>query len=84
MTTEDIEGARSRLRNPTNRKNTLYVGNKIAQGGVSDTFNTPIPKKFSGRVTTLTPTPKGSDKILTAEKKTLTTFLLRKSKDFSY
>tara|TARA_R100000951_G_C2633045_1_gene178360 strand:- start:694 stop:1536 length:843 start_codon:yes stop_codon:yes gene_type:complete len=81
MTTAVIEGARSRLRNPTNRKNTIYVGGRIAAGVVSDTFNTPIPKKFSGRVTTSASTPKETDKKLTAEKKTLTTLLVRKILD---
>lgn len=65
----NVEIARSRLRDPNNRRNSGYIGKLLAQNIIDDSFNNPIPKKYSGRVLKETATPSVSRKKITAEDK---------------
>ena len=65
----NVETARSRLRDPNNRRNSRYIGKLLAHNVIDDSFDNPIPKKYSSRIVKETATPIISRKKITAEDK---------------
>jgi len=65
----NVEIARSRLRDPNNRRNSGYIGKLLSQNVIDNSFFNPIPKKYSSRVVKETATPSVSRKKITAEDK---------------
>lgn len=77
----NVETARSRLRDPNNRRNSRYIGKLLAHNVIDDSFDNPIPKKYSSRIVKETATPIISRKKITAEDKSQYAIVVDKIKN---
>ena len=77
----NVETARSRLRDSNNRRNSKYIGKLLAHNVIDDSFDNPIPKKYSSRIVKETATPIISRKKITAEDKSQYAIVVDKIKN---